>query len=197
MTSAPSSTSHIVHRTPSPPRQKTQLIRPCSPPPARLPATSGCSNGYDGIEWVSAARPDSPALCDRVVCAGASPSSQLTRARSLPVAAQNSNYHENGRLYHGFRRGIYMYPCDEVSRPPCSRARHPLTRSSPRKTAWTSTTSSSRWRGETSCTRRPFLQSRSTGSPPASSMSAVARASGRLTWPSKLGSAACNGVWRG
>ena len=20
---------------------------------------------------------------------------------------------ENGRLYHGFRRGLYMYPCDE------------------------------------------------------------------------------------
>ncbi|KZF21952.1 methyltransferase LaeA [Xylona heveae TC161] len=23
------------------------------------------------------------------------------------------NYMENGRLYHGFRKGIYMYPCDE------------------------------------------------------------------------------------
>jgi hypothetical protein len=22
---------------------------------------------------------------------------------------------EHGRWYHGFRRGIYMYPCDEVS----------------------------------------------------------------------------------
>jgi SAM-dependent methyltransferase len=52
--------------------------------------------------------------------AGASPA-QLTRARSLPVPAQNSNYHENGRLYHGFRRGIYMYPCDEVSAPPSDR----------------------------------------------------------------------------
>ncbi|EDN05765.1 conserved hypothetical protein [Histoplasma mississippiense (nom. inval.)] len=25
-------------------------------------------------------------------------------------------YEENGRLYHGFRRGIYMYPCDELER---------------------------------------------------------------------------------
>ncbi len=22
---------------------------------------------------------------------------------------------ENGRMYHGYHRGIYMYPCDEVS----------------------------------------------------------------------------------
>ena len=35
----------------------------------------------------------------------------------LPVPAQNSNYLENGRYYHGYRRGIYQYPCDEVSRP--------------------------------------------------------------------------------
>ncbi|PGH06208.1 hypothetical protein AJ79_06596 [Helicocarpus griseus UAMH5409] len=26
------------------------------------------------------------------------------------------SYEENGRLYHGFRRGIYMYPCDELER---------------------------------------------------------------------------------
>jgi hypothetical protein len=32
------------------------------------------------------------------------------------VPAQNSNYLENGRWYHGYRRGIYMYPCDEVGR---------------------------------------------------------------------------------
>jgi hypothetical protein len=38
----------------------------------------------------------------------------LTNATSLPVPAQYSNYLENGRWYHGFRRGIYMYPCDEV-----------------------------------------------------------------------------------
>jgi hypothetical protein len=24
---------------------------------------------------------------------------------------------ENGRLYHGFRRGLYMFPCDEVCTP--------------------------------------------------------------------------------
>jgi len=38
---------------------------------------------------------------------------RLTLARRLPVPAQNSNYMENGRWYHGFRRGLYMYPCDE------------------------------------------------------------------------------------
>ena len=32
----------------------------------------------------------------------------------LAVPASN-NYVENGRVYHGFRRGMYMYPCDEVS----------------------------------------------------------------------------------
>ena len=36
--------------------------------------------------------------------------------RRLAVPA-TSNYLENGRYYHGFRRGMYMYPCDEVSRP--------------------------------------------------------------------------------
>lgn len=39
------------------------------------------------------------------------------QARRLPVPAQNSNYLENGRYYHGYRRGIYQYPCDEVSSP--------------------------------------------------------------------------------
>ena len=24
-------------------------------------------------------------------------------------------YEENGRLYHGFHKGIYLLPCDEVS----------------------------------------------------------------------------------
>jgi hypothetical protein len=33
---------------------------------------------------------------------------------SLPTPAATDNYMENGRLYHGFRRGMYMYPCDEV-----------------------------------------------------------------------------------
>jgi hypothetical protein len=43
--------------------------------------------------------------------------SPLTGSCRLPVPAQNSNYLENGRYYHGYRRGIYQYPCDEVSRP--------------------------------------------------------------------------------
>jgi 2-polyprenyl-3-methyl-5-hydroxy-6-metoxy-1,4-benzoquinol methylase len=34
-------------------------------------------------------------------------------SNGLPVPAQNSNYMENGRWYHGYRRGLYMYPCDE------------------------------------------------------------------------------------
>ena len=37
-------------------------------------------------------------------------------SNGLPVPAQNSNYLENGRWYHGFRRGIYMYPCDELEK---------------------------------------------------------------------------------
>ncbi|KAF2258450.1 methyltransferase LaeA [Lojkania enalia] len=31
----------------------------------------------------------------------------------MAVPASGGNYSENGRWYHGFRRGIYMYPCDE------------------------------------------------------------------------------------
>lgn len=31
------------------------------------------------------------------------------------VAAPPPNYEENGRLYHGYRKGSYMYPCDEVN----------------------------------------------------------------------------------
>jgi hypothetical protein len=27
------------------------------------------------------------------------------------------DYLENGRWYHGYRKGLYMYPCDEVPIP--------------------------------------------------------------------------------
>ena len=27
-----------------------------------------------------------------------------------------SNHFEHGREYHGYRKGLYMYPCDEVGR---------------------------------------------------------------------------------
>ncbi|RYO11776.1 hypothetical protein AA0121_g9632 [Alternaria tenuissima] len=37
-------------------------------------------------------------------------------SNGLPVPAQNSNYMENGRWYHGYRRGLYMYPCDEAEK---------------------------------------------------------------------------------
>ncbi|CAI6339500.1 unnamed protein product [Periconia digitata] len=36
----------------------------------------------------------------------------MAASNGLAVAA-SSNYLENGRYYHGFRRGIYLYPCDE------------------------------------------------------------------------------------
>jgi len=32
------------------------------------------------------------------------------------VAAPPADYEENGRKYHGYRKGSYMYPCDEVSK---------------------------------------------------------------------------------
>ncbi|KAF2868712.1 methyltransferase LaeA [Massariosphaeria phaeospora] len=32
---------------------------------------------------------------------------------AVPTQNPTQNYIENGRAYHGFRRGIYMYPCDE------------------------------------------------------------------------------------
>ncbi|KAF2112111.1 methyltransferase LaeA [Lophiotrema nucula] len=36
-----------------------------------------------------------------------------SKAAPMVTMASNGNYLENGRYYHGFRRGIYMYPCDE------------------------------------------------------------------------------------
>lgn len=32
----------------------------------------------------------------------------------MSVPPPPMDYYENGRLYHGFRKGKYMYPCDEV-----------------------------------------------------------------------------------
>jgi hypothetical protein len=44
--------------------------------------------------------------------------SLLTYSPSPPApmaaTAEPVDYLENGRLYHGFRKGSYMYPCDEV-----------------------------------------------------------------------------------
>lgn len=37
----------------------------------------------------------------------------VTMAQNGLAVPATSNYLENGRYYHGFRRGIYMYPCDE------------------------------------------------------------------------------------
>jgi hypothetical protein len=33
------------------------------------------------------------------------------------MAGNPPDYEENGRLYHGYRKGIYMFPCDEVREP--------------------------------------------------------------------------------
>lgn len=33
------------------------------------------------------------------------------------MAGNFPDYVENGRLYHGYRKGIYMFPCDEVPNP--------------------------------------------------------------------------------
>jgi len=32
----------------------------------------------------------------------------------VQVGEHPDDYVENGRIYHGFRRGLYMCPCDEV-----------------------------------------------------------------------------------
>ncbi|KAF2182567.1 S-adenosyl-L-methionine-dependent methyltransferase [Zopfia rhizophila CBS 207.26] len=37
----------------------------------------------------------------------------VTMASNGLAVPASSNYVENGRAYHGYRRGIYMYPCDE------------------------------------------------------------------------------------
>lgn len=93
---------------------------PPSPPPAhaplpRLPALLGCSRRLapprarllQWLRWRRMGECSPPRSVRRL--AHRPP---LTPAR-LPVPAQDSNYLENGRWYHGFRRGIYMYPCDE------------------------------------------------------------------------------------
>jgi len=46
----------------------------------------------------------------------------LTRIFSSLAVAVPQNYLENGRLYHGFRKGVYMYPCDEVRAFPWNRS---------------------------------------------------------------------------
>jgi len=35
---------------------------------------------------------------------------------AIPTASMPVNQTENGRTYHGFREGKYMFPCDEVGR---------------------------------------------------------------------------------
>lgn len=49
-------------------------------------------------------------------------SSDLQRSYNMPpppppasTAGPPPDYMENGRMYHGYRKGTYMYPCDEVS----------------------------------------------------------------------------------
>ena len=37
----------------------------------------------------------------------------VTMATNGLAVPASHNYEENGRLYHGFQRGMYMYPCDE------------------------------------------------------------------------------------
>ncbi|KAB2575618.1 Secondary metabolism regulator LAE1 [Lasiodiplodia theobromae] len=37
----------------------------------------------------------------------------VTMASNGLAVAVPQNYMENGRLYHGYRRGLYLYPCDE------------------------------------------------------------------------------------
>ena len=32
----------------------------------------------------------------------------------VAVPSQEENHYENGRWFHGYRKGLYMYPCDEV-----------------------------------------------------------------------------------
>ena len=38
----------------------------------------------------------------------------LFHSAPLPIPQNDQPHLENGRLFHGFRKGIYMYPCDEV-----------------------------------------------------------------------------------
>ena len=80
---------------------------------------------------------------------------------SVPVPVPK-NHTENGREFHGFRKGIYMYPCDEVSfmilgrpesytnaRLTCGCVR------SKKRIAWTSSTSSSSSRERSNYIARP------------------------------------------
>lgn len=55
------------------------------------------------------------------------------------------DYEENGRIYHGFRKGAYMFPCDEVRSTAdyTPQDAHKLTSGANRqkKIAWTASTS--------------------------------------------------------
>ena len=64
------------------------------------------ANGRNGDEWVRKFSLGS----------GLSVPASLTCAASdrTAVPALPPNHMENGRLFHGYHKGIYMYPCDEV-----------------------------------------------------------------------------------
>lgn len=81
------------------------------------PAAGVNLHGRDGHEWVRAGRWIAP---PRAVGSHDSP-------RRAAVPSIPPNHVENGRLFHGYRKGMYMYPCDEVrSRAAIERA-NPLT----------------------------------------------------------------------
>ena len=120
----------------------------------------------------------------------------LTNSCRMPLPPPNTapppDYLENGRLYHGYHKGSYMYPCDEASLTlyiamrHCSAIDFCLTFNGMRSKkwiAWISTTNSSKLHDATNYTKK-------TSSRPTMLrgywMWAQGQEYGQLTWPSKL-----------
>ncbi|KAK3201700.1 hypothetical protein GRF29_164g301573, partial [Pseudopithomyces chartarum] len=104
-------------------------------PPSRFPLTDGQPSHDQRLATdahpLSPPPPPPPPLLPLFYRSPAAPGSNrplpsCMRTKAAPMVTMASNgsvcslvvpasqtYEENGRLYHGFRRGLYMYPCDE------------------------------------------------------------------------------------
>ena len=76
-------------------------------------------DGGHGSKWVCAAAADgSPPFVPWGPPSLRAHDADVSRCRQSTVTSRSvPPYMENGRLYHGYKKGMYMFPCDEVSAP--------------------------------------------------------------------------------
>lgn len=81
-----------------------------SPPLPATPSPYPVHPPFDTRARIALAAPD---LHDVFQNAGVPPLIAMA-ATSFTAPPAPASYLEHGRAYHGFRKGIYMYPCDDV-----------------------------------------------------------------------------------